>query len=403
MCSTLAWPSTRARRASASLMPGKSDREGDLSPPLAAGYLAAIERDPLEGLEGDLLGQRAFVETRAPVYARTIDVLMPLLAGEIAERLRAAWSERRFGPFYERPMLLLASIRDDTLREGEAHPLWRAIGSHDPELDAVSSETIVAALAPEREHLWATLATRYVQTNDISRALAWMWPAAITAEADPARPLTLHDVGASAGLNLVADRAGLGWERADGGELTTSPLPPIVARTGYDLRPVDVSDEAQARWLRACVWPGQRTRAEHLEAGIAAFRAVAGAPDAPRVELLDAAEVPGRLPVPGPGDPRSIVYGTIMRDYLAEDVRERYRAGMRDWLRAAAPGAAIWSELELTTEERSEGPPVDLTVHVRSERGIDSLVLARCEPHPRSIDVSGDAVERLRAAVATPA
>jgi hypothetical protein len=76
---------------------------------------------------------------------------------------------------------------------------------------------------------------------------------------------------------------------------------------------------------------------------------------------------------------------------------------MRDWLEASVPGRAIWSELEITTEERSEGPPVDLTVHVRSEQAADGLVLARCEPHPRSIEVSDEAVERFRAAVSTPA
>jgi hypothetical protein len=332
-----------------------------------------------------------------------IDVISPLLEGGIAERLRDSWSERRFGPFYERPMLLLASLRDDTLREGEAHPLWRAIGIHEPDIDAVSVDAVAAALGPERAHLWETLATRYVQTNDISRAVAWMWPAAIAEDADPGRPLALHDVGASAGLNLVADRAGLGWKRADGGELRTAPLPPVAGRAGYDLRPVDVFDDRQARWLRACVWPGQRTRAEGLEAGIAAFRAAAEDPGAPRVGVLDAAEVPGRLPVVGPDDPRAIVYATIMRDYLPDDVRERYRAGMRDWLAESAPGRAIWSELEITTEERSEGPPVDLTVHVGSERGADGLVLARCEPHPRSIEVSDEAVERFRAALSTSA
>jgi hypothetical protein len=328
-----------------------------------------------------------------------IDVLSPLLEGEIAERLREAWSERRFGPFYERPMLLLAAIRDDALREGEGHPLWEAIAVHDPELETVTPDAVAAALGAERDHLWRTLATRYVQTNDISRAIAWMWPAAIAAREDPGRPLALHDVGASAGLNLIADRAGVTWERAGGGELSLGSLPPIVGRAGYDLRPVDVFDDAQARWLLACVWPGQHTRAEGLEAGIAAFRDAAGAPDAPRLEVLDAAEVPARLPVAGPGDPRAIVYGTIMRDYLADDVRERYRAGMLNWLRACAPGAAIWSEFEITTEERGEGPPVDLIAHVRGDGGEESLLLARCEPHPRSIEVSDEAVERLRAAL----
>lgn len=331
-----------------------------------------------------------------------IDVIYPMLDGAIAARLREAWSERRFRPFYERPMLLLAAIRDDTLRVGEEHPLWAAIGVHDPDLDAVTDTAVEAALGAEREHLWRTLAERYVQTNDISRSIAWIWPAAIVAEQDPERPIALFDVGASAGLNLVADRAGVGWERAGGGTMKLEPLPPIGGRTGYDLRPVDVFDDEQARWLRACVWPGQRTRADGLEAGIEAFRAAAGGPDAARVERLDAAEAPARIPVADGEGGRTIVYGTIMRDYLPDEVRERYRSGMRDWLNASAPGAAIWSELEITTEERSEGPPVDLIVHLLADGGEQSLLLARCEPHPRVIEVSDEAVERLRAALGQP-
>jgi hypothetical protein len=43
-------------------------------------------------------------------------------------------------------------------------------------------------------------------------------------------------------------------------------MPEVVGRIGIDLAPVDISDEADARWLRACLWPDQPERAERLDA-----------------------------------------------------------------------------------------------------------------------------------------
>ena len=46
-------------------------------------------------------------------------------------------------------------------------------------------------------------------------------------------------------------------------------MPEVVARIGVGPDPFDVTDAAQARWLRACLWPGQPERSAGLEAAIA--------------------------------------------------------------------------------------------------------------------------------------
>jgi hypothetical protein len=46
-------------------------------------------------------------------------------------------------------------------------------------------------------------------------------------------------------------------------------MPEVVARIGVDLDPVDVTDADDARWLHACLWPGQPERAARLEAEMA--------------------------------------------------------------------------------------------------------------------------------------
>ena len=55
-----------------------------------------------------------------------------------------------------------------------------------------------------------------MKTNETSRALAWLWPASL---AGGGRRIALADVGASAGLNLVADALPNPWTTEDGSPL----------------------------------------------------------------------------------------------------------------------------------------------------------------------------------------
>jgi len=237
-----------------------------------------------------------------------------------------------------------------------------------------------------------------LQTNEPSRAVAWLWPARIAAGVKPLRPLELFDVGSSAGLNLIGDQLPPMWEREDGEPLDVELTLPIVSRIGFDLRPLDVLDEEDARWLKACVWPGEREREERLEQAIAAFRMLQSAPSAPAVRVARAGEVPSVLPH-GEDGRLALVCQTIVRDYVPASEWEVYQAGLHRWLLSRPPGSALWAELEVSEQARHGGPPVALTAHVRGAMGLSSFVLAHCEPHPRRLDVDDAAVSRLRAAL----
>jgi hypothetical protein len=350
------------------------------------------------GLQDELLLQRDFLRDRVPVYARLIDLILESLPGSLGKLLEAQWGARAFTAWYERPMLLLASLRNDALREGALHPLWAAIGAEKPEVRAATAVALAAALSPDRHTLHHSLRSRYVQTNETSRAVAWLLPAHWYALADPRRPLALADIGTSAGLNLVADRLPSIWERDDRTPLRLEPRPPIVARTGFDQRPLDILDQDHARWLRACVWPGDRARLERLTGAIAAFRNLAGDATRPTVVTCTAAEVPDRLPRPSEDEPRVIAFQTIMRDYLSADERIAYRAGMERWLRECVPGAALWMELEVAADPARGPDPVELTGHVRGRGGdLVSFVVATTEPHPRVLRLLPAAAELRQA------
>lgn len=334
--------------------------------------------EPIEGLIEDLAKQRAYVEARCPPYERVLALLPEVLP---LDRLAAAWAGRRFGGFYERPLLLLACLRDDALEEGPAHPPYRAVGP-DARADAVDARHLADAFTPDRP-IWSKLARRHVQTNETSRAVAWMWPAHLLRHRLE-EPVDLVDVGASAGLNLVADRLPRVWSREDGAPLAVDPLPVLGVRTGFDERPVDAADEVQARWLLACIWPGQTARLERLEAAVGAWRAAS-----PRPELVACAagEVPDRLPR---GDRTVLAYQTIVRDYLEPRERATYEAGMRRWLAESPPDRAVWVELEHDPSDTVY--PARIVAH--TARG--SFALAACQPHPRALRIDEEQVRAFR-------
>jgi hypothetical protein len=341
---------------------------------------------------------REFVADRSPAYARLIDLLRPRVESDLAGGLRGAWEGRSFGFWPERPLMLLTSLRDDALREGQAHPLWPAIGpSLERDLGAITDDAVAASIAPGREHFWHSLATRHVQTNDPSRAVSWMWPAAIAAEGAPEREIELFDFGASAGLNLVADRLPWVWSTVAGARLEPSAVPAVASRRGFDLRPPDLRVPEDARWLEALIWPGQDERLERFRAGLAAYRELAAEAGGSLVERASVDDAAAALAPRRAGEARGIAYQSIMHDYLPVDVRERYEASLREWVAASDHGAALWIEFEIAEGGSDGETAVAITVHAREGDGVATEVLGRCGPHPRVVTVDEAAVERFRA------
>jgi len=345
-----------------------------------------MKQDPLSGLKEDLVKQRDFVGSRAPVYEQLLGYLTTLADGPLAESLREAWHDRSFGAYYERPLLMLASLRDDVLAEGTAHPLWTALGTGTPDSSLITYDAVRAAFGGERTRVWQNLRSRFVQTNDPSRGVSWLWPAAVWRTRSGVRNMTLVEAGTSAGLNLVADKLPPMWSGAHGSELTLSPLPTITRRVGYDLRPLDVRTEGDARWLRACIWPGQPERAARLEKAIRTYREAIRTGERVETARATAADIPALLPRPAADSP-VLVFQSIVRDYLPAAERAAFEAGMSQWLQSAPAGSALWVELEMTQESHSDLPPSHITAHVRGSDRLQVHTLARCEPHPQILQV----------------
>jgi hypothetical protein len=359
-------------------------------------------RTGADGLVDDIKStRRDLLSARHPAYHRVLGAVLALVSGAddaLVARFERVWRTRSFPTFYERPLLILAALRADALEEGAKHPLHAALAAAAPDADAVTPEAVAAALARDRLGVWSAMTTRRMQTNDTTRAVTWLWPAALAGCDDGQRPLAIVDVGASAGLNLVADQLPHLWsEVGSGSRIGCATRVDAVARVGFDTRPLDVKNHDDVRWMRACIWPGETERLARFEAGVAAMRASLGRPGAPVLERMTASLVPDHLQdlvAKLPADALLLAYHTLVTGYLEAAERERYRSGMLAFVQRQPVGSVLWAELELDDARRRL--PAVLAVHVRAGDAVRSVRLGRSSQHPGEIEVDAAGVAEVR-------
>lgn len=352
----------------------------------------------IEGIEPELIAQRDFLAAREPGYARVLELLVGAIRGELGGRLAAAWGARDFHAFYERPLLLLAALRYDALREGDTHPLHKALTGVAPSVEGLDAQALAHATQTERSDFHRALRERAVQTNETTRAVSWLWPAHLLACAGEQRPIALVDLGTSAGLNLVADQLPALWTDEHGAAIVLAPRPSVGLRLGLDSAPLDVRTEDAAIWLRACVWPSDRQRLLRLEEGIARFRAGAARPNGPRLETCMLPDAPARLATL-PDDMLALCVQTIVRDYLSPADRERYERGMRELLLTRPACSMLWVTLELDPNGGSIERAAAITAcFVDTSGTLCEFLLARTHPHPKQLFCDATASAQLSTA-----
>jgi len=143
-----------------------------------------------------------------------------------------------------------------------------------------------------QEAIHKILMTHSVQTNEVGRCAVLVPAFELVAAQTKRQPLTMIEIGSSAGLTLLWDhyhyKYGEGLECGDlnspvkiecslNGEMhprIPRQLPKLASRTGIDLSPVDVNNAENVQWLRALVWPDNQKRARQLEHAISFVRQV---------------------------------------------------------------------------------------------------------------------------------
>jgi len=236
-----------------------------------------------------------------------------------------------------------------------------------------------------------------VQTNEVSRSIAWQL---VGATLFAGQPIVLVDLGCSAGLNLVADRIpNLSWVDEKGAAIELTARANVLRRYGLDRAPIDSRNRDERTWLRACVWPGQEDRLARLDAALDLADA---AHTRGELELcrVDAAKMPSWLAECSAkhGQTPILAYQTVFSAYLPHEVRDAYQAGMRIWL-AAHPERAVWVELEMPL--RASTTLAEIRAHVASSGEVHTLRLAGCAYHPHELVLEHEALRKLAQIVDT--
>jgi hypothetical protein len=201
-----------------------------------------------------------------------------------------------------RPLLLLAAVHYlllsgvddplaayyDTVANVQGRPFRRPEGS------------VTAAFAKfcdaYRAELEDLIATRSTQTNEVGRCTSLLPGLCYIASLYESEvPLSLLDLGTSAGLNLLFDDYSYTYVSASDDSVVTAGadgsavtidcsarddvrslpalrLPLMADRVGLDLSPVDPFSDDAARWLLACQWPDNPIRFGRLRAALSNVR-----------------------------------------------------------------------------------------------------------------------------------
>ncbi len=186
------------------------------------------------------------------------------------------------------------------------------------------------------EEIMPVVLSRSTQTNEPGRCACFL-PAFAQIEG----PLSILEVGASAGLCLLPDLYGYDYgqsvlapARPDGPIFpckasAQTPLPqahPQIAwRAGLDLNPLDVGKEEDMSWLKTLVWPEQKARRTRLEAAIEIAKS-----HPPRVVTGDLIAQTEALASEAPYGTRLVIFHTAVLNYVSPETRKEFAVLVKD-------------------------------------------------------------------------
>jgi hypothetical protein len=288
----------------------------------------------------------------APVTARIIEAQLALMQGETmcGQRI-ASWPGL---PLEDAMPLRLAGGFHHLLLTGDDDrlvPVYRSEVINQSEVDA-----IVAAVTANHDARLLPWLDGPPQTNEAGRSASFI--AGLLWLSDKVGSgFEINELGASAGINTMMERY-----RYDLGGVTVGPEnspmqikpewrgppPPaakvhIVAISGCDQAPVDLSDPDAALRVKSYVWPENAGRLERMDAAIAL--AAQKRPDIRQADALD--WVLERLASPQDEGVVRVFNHSIVWQYIPEDRRKRIKEAIEAKGREASADRPLgWMMLE---------------------------------------------------------
>lgn len=236
-----------------------------------------------------------------------------------------------------------------------------------------------------RREIIDLMSSRRVQTNEVRRAACLLPAFGTVVRRTEDTPLSLVEIGASAGLNLLLDRYrydyGGGLQFGDTQSRVRlscalkgsrdlplqDPFPSIAMRVGLDLDPVDVLDPVATSWLRALVWLEQLERAENLRLAIELAKE--------EPPTLIAGDVLCILPGVLAEVPRELAL-CIFHTYIYQQFPESARLQLETMVEEHARERDIFF---ISIEWRARFPTVEIIVYRKGSR--THTLLGYCDSH----------------------
>ncbi len=232
--------------------------------------------------------------------------------------------------------------------------------------------------------------SRSTQTNEVGRTAVLM-----PLLARLPGPLSLIEIGASAGLCLYPDRFSYRYDdrpvidpAAGPSEViltcatTGSPpipdtLPHVVYRAGVDLNPLNVADPDDMRWLESLIWPDQPQRLARLRAAATIARR-----HRPHLIAGDLNDAVADAVASAPKDLTIVVFGSAVLAYLHASERSRFARSISrlscHWISNEGVGV-MFSPDQLPTPAKSLSSG-------RFVVAVDGTPVALAAPHGQTLD-----------------
>jgi hypothetical protein len=284
------------------------------------------------------------------------------------------------------PLRLLGGLHRLAL-EGRAPPLRRWYPSVGGAWDAEAAwPDIVQAAAEHAEYLRAAL-DQPPQTNEVGRSAALIGGLLMLAD-QFGMPVRLFEIGCSAGLNLRADHYRYRYPGGDWGAANSpvtiddawqGELPPttaglnIIERHGYDIAPLDATDNDGELTLLSYVWPDQQARLDRLRGAISVARQVPAT-----LHRRNATEAVTGLELAA--GTLTVLWHSIMWQYLSLPEQSTIEAVIEE-IGARARVESPFAHLTLEPHRRTPDGQLEFVVRVRCWPGGDDRLLAACSPH----------------------
>lgn len=286
------------------------------------------------------------------------------------------------------PNLLLAAVQYLLLKRIE-HPLASFYPGIAAEPDTTNDPypTFHTFCLEHAEALRPLLATRLVQTNEVGRCACLLPAFRLVAQQAGTEPLSLIEIGASAGLNLLWNL--YSYDYGDGKfygaanspmrlnctlhgtktPLFPSHLPSVAFRVGLDLNPIDIQNPDEVLWLRALIWPEHHERVTRLQQALEIARQ-----NPPLLIAGDALTLLPDVIAKVPSNTTLCIFHSFTLNQFSPEQREQLSSLLQD-MSAQRPIFRI--SLENLRAERY--PRLDVVKYGNGAKTVQTL--AYCAPH----------------------